>query len=156
MEAKVKNVVEAILKNKKRSIAVIVLLIIVILGIRACGGGADYDGYYIMNGDKHYALCISKDGTAVYSSDRMNWRCSIGYMEELEECAALYFNKHYNPEAYVEKYCPLYVTLSEDGKRMYLSSDNSNWNTDIFEVVDKKTYEAFVEEHKLITEVNNY
>lgn len=143
-------------RNKKVGIIAIVVVLVIIIGILSLVGVGKnrYVGYYILdtgNGfDSVYALCINKDGTAIYSSNKMNWKCSIGYTEKDENCVALYFNQHYNPEAYVEKYCPLYVTLSEDGQRMYLSSDNPNWITDTFDVVDKDTYELFVQEHNLI------
>ncbi len=145
------------MKNKKIVIlvAMAIVLIFIILCFRSCGKKNSYVGYYTMEGFYSCALCVNKDGTVTYSSNQMNWRCSTGYMEKEKDYAALYFNKHKNPEAYIEEYCPLFMTLSDDGKRMYLSSDNPDWATDTYDVVEKEDYDAFVEEHELITTLDD-
>lgn len=143
-------------KNKKMILVVgAVIVVILLLCCLFLGKKDRYEGYYIMEGRPVYALCVNKDGTVTYSSNKMNWACSTGYIEIGEDRAALYFDRHLNPEAYVERFCPLYMTLSEDGKRMYLSSDNSDWYTDTFDVVDKEEYETFAEEYGLTISIDN-
>lgn len=145
------------MKNKKIIILIVlaIVLLFIILCFRSCGKKNSYAGYYIVEKNHAYALCINKDGTVIYSSDQKNWKCSTGYMEKGKDYAALYFNRHKDPKTDIENFCPLFVTLSNDGKRMYLSSDNPDWATDTFDVVDKEDYKAFVEEHELITTLDD-
>ena len=45
-------------------------------------------------------------------------------------------------------YSPLHVKISDDGTRLYLSSDSNDWSTDTYDKVSKSDYETFIEDLK--------
>lgn len=133
------------MKNKHIACFVMMLLAVMLIG---CGGSEEekLDGYYTMysSSGKAYGLVIDGD-TAIYETNRNNYPSYVtGNIESAEEGIDIYFESVswlYNSEP--SDYNPLHAKLSDDGTRLYLSSDSGNWITDTYLKVSKSAYETF-------------
>lgn len=138
-------------KSMMKVITLIMVAVIAAATLCACGGKS-CNGYYTMtnpSGTK-YALCI--DGkTAIYLCGRGDaWPVYEGNVEKADEGVDLYFPDQGGRGGYMElyDYSPLHVKISDDGTRLYLSSDSNDWSTDTYDKVSKSDYETFIEDLK--------
>ena len=158
-------------RGVKQIIMSAAVLVLALFALAGCGGGKpgvkDYAGYYTLNRHRqdlpNLAMSISSKGEVVYMREFMSGikkkNCTQrGTLEINEEGEAEIWlsEEYYNDKietASFGKYCPLYLKISEDGKAAYLSSDSSDWETDVYQVVDEETFTRFVEEEceKMIT-----
>lgn len=150
------------MKNKKliMVIAVVVAVLAIVVGVRAYEKKNQYVGYYYsepVNTSEMFsdlptpcAMHIAKDGTVIYMRGRKVY--ASGYLEKEEGRGVIYFDKFsFDAAEKVQPSCPLYLEKSDNGNRVYLTSDNSNWNTRTFESVNKSEYETIIEENDMMT-----
>ncbi len=119
------------------AIAAIALLVIIISGKKD-----KYSGYYIcnINGQSCYAIQIDGDRVTGYGTGTLPYH--EGSISTTDSHAYADFT-----DRDWERYSPFTITLSEDGRKMYFSSDDSRWSTDTYYVVGKSEYESFLQEY---------
>ena len=142
-------------KNLTKKIILGCMMVLLTFTLFGCGSKTKkVDGYYTMTvdaqvgmGHDHYAIEIN-GSDVVYHTDRYgsDGHSIKGNIEYGDDGTANIYIPDINLCSYT-KFCPLHVELSDDGKRMYLSSDNSDWNTDTYDVVSKADFDDFVEEN---------
>lgn len=150
------------MKNLNKGFVGVILMTCFLVAVTACGSrekgskASDYTGYYTLRlKDYNIALQINKNGDVTYMHERDG--SHRGTLEMDEDSALIYLNAAYSAKGETNssyaKFCPLRLTLTGGGKQGFLSSDHSNWSPDSFEVVDKKTFEEFidVESKNLVT-----
>ncbi|MCM1220292.1 MAG: zinc-ribbon domain-containing protein [Lachnospiraceae bacterium] len=117
-------------------IAVATLLIIFFPGKKD-----KYSGYYtcIVNGN-YYAIQIDGDEIIGYSSMKPSYH--NGYISTGENCIYTYFS-----DARWQQYSPFTITLSDNGEKMYFSSEDARWTTDIYDAVSKSEFEDFFQKY---------
>lgn len=130
----------------------IICLAVLMLAAALAGCGSkkekNVDGYYVFAptsvGSGTYALEIH-GGTAIMHHSHAGSKTVEGNVEITDEGADLYFEA--SRELVLQtlsKYNPFHVRISNDGERMYFSSDSENWITDTYEVVSKKEFEEII------------
>lgn len=128
-------------------VAVIAVVVLVLISsLFGAGGSKKLDGYYIYttSNGRYYALEISGSRAVMhyykYSADEQE-----ANVEKTDDGADLYFIASDTRYLELERYSPLHAKLSNDGKRVYLSSDSNDWITDAYDRVSKKEFEEFME-----------
>lgn len=130
----------------------LVLVIMGVLLLSGCGSkneGKEVDGYwlctsakngeaaiYIIIDDSHAEYYTNWDDNGVHPENYRNYQ---GTVEKTEEGADVYISEF-------AKFSPLHVKKSEDGSKLFMTSDNDNWPTLVFDQTDKETYEADIDD----------
>lgn len=136
----------------KKWIALLVCIVAIAAVVMMCGKKkSSIDGYYTWENDSKYGALIIKGRNVTYQTASNNYYPEyFGAVEKTAGGADLYFDwqgDSYSDYYQMLDYSPLHVKLSEDGKHLYLSSDNSKWLTDIYNRVSKKEYEEYYNEN---------
>lgn len=118
------------------AVAVIVLMVVIFSGKKD-----GYSGYYTcVTAMNYYAIQIDGDKITGYGSGTLPYH--EGYLSTAENCAYANFN-----DADWSRYNSFTITLSDNGGKMFFSSESPQWSTDIYDAVSKSEYEAFLREH---------
>ena len=109
------------------------------LSLTACG--KKLDGYYTFEGADtiaaDFALEIDGDETVLY---KRFYKPAPGYVEKTEDGVDIYMTTAFT------KHSPFHAKLSEDGEHLYLSSDSGQWDTQVYDKVNKSEFEKYLEE----------
>lgn len=130
----------------KKVFAFLMTAVLATVMLSGCGSGSSINGYYIFDrsGGPDYALEISGSKAiihyAVYGGIELE-----ADVEKTDDGADLYFEASSQVMLQLRQYNPLHAKLSDDGERLYLSSDVSGWSTDTYQKVSKQEFEAFIE-----------
>ena len=137
--------------------AIVLLSTLVFAFVLSGCGKKSLDGFYVFDRedpsyDYTYQYFLEIDGDTVYYHCNENgsdtWHLK-GYSEKTEDGVDIYID-------FFSKYTPLHAKLSDDGSRLYLSSDNQKWKTDTYTKVSKDEYTdkfvALFNEHFTITD----
>ena len=109
-------------------------------------GSKSVDGHYIFEKQQGQVYALEIDGntaTLHYSVARSS--TIEATVEKTNEGADLYFGE--SPSTFLNEwndFNPMHVKISDDGKKMYLSSDSSGWSAVTFEVVSKAEFNEVI------------
>ncbi len=120
----------------------IICLVTLMLAITLTGcGSKSVDGYYICG---KYALEIHGDTATLHYAPAGNSVIEAS-VEKTDEGADLYFGESHSVLLNdMNDYNPMHVKISDNGEKMYLSSDSSGWSADTYDVVSKSEFDEFV------------
>lgn len=127
----------------------VVCLVTLMLAMTLAGcGSKGADGYYIFEKKQGqtYALEINGGAAALYYSVAGSTPIEAT-VDNTDEGADLYFGE--SPSTFLNEwndFNPMHVKISDDGKKMYLSSDSSGWSAVTFEVITKKEFDKVIGE----------
>lgn len=135
------------MKRNTSKLIVICLMTLMLTAALAGCGSKGVDGYYIYEKQQGqiYALEISGDTAALYYSVAGGHTIEAS-VDKTDEGADLYFGE--SPSTFLNEwndFNPMHVKISDDGKRMYLTSDSSGWSALTFEVVSKKEFDEAID-----------
>lgn len=124
-----------------RFVAACLAALMLVATLAGCGSKG-VDGYYIYEKQQGqvYALEINGGTAALYYSVAGSTPIEAT-VDKTDEGADLYFGE--SPSTFLNEwndYNPMHVKISDDGKKMYLSSDSSGWSAVTFEVVSKTEF----------------
>lgn len=121
--------------------AVAAMAVIALIAVIFSGKKGGYSGYYTCITDRnYYAIQIDGDRITGYGSGTLPYH--EGYISTAENCAyANFIDKDWS------RYSPFTITLSDNGEKMFFSSENDRWSTDTYDAVSKSEYEAFLQEY---------
>ena len=124
-----------------RFVAVYLAALVLAATLSGCGSKG-VDGYYIYEKQQGqvYALEISGSTAALYYSVAGGQTIEAS-VDKTDEGADLYFGK--SPSTFLNEwndFNPMHVKISDDGQKMYLTSDSSGWSAITFEVVSKTEF----------------
>ena len=147
----------------KKLTTLTLIAVMLVATLTGCGKVArksrkNFTGFYLKETtrgkfDQSVAFSVDRDGNVTYMLSRdMEHRAAAhsGYLEPTEEGADIYLQTQYRSNGNVEggssfaKYCPLHVHFSEDGKKLYLASDSSDFNAAVFEVVEEDYFWNYI------------
>ncbi len=132
----------------KKLLITMLLAVVMLFTLVGCGG--TYYGTYISSSNHHYALEIKGSKATIYTNGNNYETQTDGNAEKTDDGYDLYFNKTRQVNNFSD-YCPLHATISADGNSIYLTSDDSDWNSKTFTVVSKGDFDSFIEDHIKIT-----
>ena len=127
-------------------LTVICLMTLMLAAMLASCGSKGVDGYYIFEKQQGqiYALEINGSTAALYYSVAGSTPIEAT-VDKTDEGADLYFGE--SPSIFLNEwndFNPMHVKISDDGKKMYLSSDVSGWSAKTYDVVSKKEFDEFI------------
>lgn len=147
------------MKRNTSKFIVICLMMMFAVALVGCGskggnGSKGVDGYYVYEKQQGqlYALEISGDTASLYYSVAGGHTIEAS-VDKTDEGADLYFGK--SPSTFLNEwndFNPMHVKISDDGKKMYLTSDVSGWSALTFEVVSKKDFDEVIDNASLTTQ----
>lgn len=142
------------MKRNTSKLIVICLMTLMLAAALAGCGSKGVDGYYIYEKQQGqiYALEISGDTAALYYSAAGGHTIEAS-VDKTDEGADLYFGK--SPSTFLNEwndFNPMHVKISDDSKKMYLTSDSSGWSALTFEVVSKKEFDETIDNASMVTQ----
>lgn len=141
-------------RNTSKLIVICLMTLMLSAALAGCGSKKGVDGYYIYEKQQGqiYALEISGDTAALYYSVAGGHTIEAS-VDKTDEGADLYFGE--SPSTFLNEwndFNPMHVKISDDSKKMYLTSDSSGWSALTFEVVSKKEFDEAIGNASTVTQ----
>ena len=124
---------------RKRALSIL-LCVAMVISMTACGGKSkSLDGYYTCEASDfigaNFALEIDGNDAVLYKEDEDP---APGSVEKTEDGVDIYMTTAFT------KHSPFHAKLSEDGEHLYLSSDSGQWDTQVYNRVNKSEFEDYL------------
>lgn len=124
---------------RKRALSIL-LCAAMIFSLTACGGKSkSLDGYYTCEATDFigadFALEIDGNDAVLYKKYEDP---APGSVEKTEDGVDIYMTSAFT------KHSPFHAKLSEDGEHLYLSSDSGEWDTQVYDRVNKSEFEDYL------------
>ncbi len=124
---------------RKRALSIL-LCVAMVISMTACGGKSkSLDGYYTCEATDFigadFALEIDGNDAVLYKHLEDP---APGSVEKTEDGVDIYMTSAFT------KHSPFHAKLSEDGEHLYLSSDSGEWDTQVYDRVNKSEFEDYL------------
>lgn len=124
---------------RKRALSIL-LCVAMVISMTACGGKSkSLDGYYTCDATDFigadFALEIDGNDAVLYKHLEDP---APGSVEKTEDGVDIYMTNAFT------KHSPFHAKLSEDGEHLYLSSDSGEWDTQVYDRVNKSEFEDYL------------